>query len=388
MGSNVKSFDDDDDTASQSLTTQVRRHVTSVPQALAALARMEAQLGSAKTYDSLRRIEKEAKALGILLDDVREVKEQSQLVLVLAKRRIGEEMKRVPKAVQAGPGRGRKQSRKPAKSFTGGRAATGVKKDSRARMAKLTTITEPDLRAIVGELHKTGKDATEGAVLAVLKEREIRESRKSFEARRDKGSTIGDLAALARSDHKFKVIYADPPWEFDAYSGKGKQRSAERRYDTMTLDEIKALPVADLADKDCVLFLWTVCPEQPGAHEVIKAWGFEFKTVAFVWLKSTGKAESIDLNGGGLDWGMGNWTRANVELVLMGIRGKPQRIAKDVHQVVIAPVTEHSEKPKEVHRRIERLLNGDYIELFARCPVEGWTTWGNEVKTAARPNMN
>ena len=168
------------------------------------------------------------------------------------------------------------------------------------------------------------------------------------------------------------------------YSGKGKQRSAERYYDTLTSDEIKALPVAQLADKDCPLFLWGVCPDQSAALEVIKAWGFEYKTVGFVWVKTTATAAVVTLDGDGLHWGMGYWTRSNVEPVLLATRGNPQRINKDVHQVVIAPVGEHSEKPEEVRRRIERLLNGQYLELFARKPAPGWTTWGNELTSSVK----
>jgi N6-adenosine-specific RNA methylase IME4 len=113
-------------------------------------------------------------------------------------------------------------------------------------------------------------------------------------------------------------------------------------------------------------------PELPGALAVIKAWSFEFKTSGFVWVKQNKSRV-------GLFTGLGHWTRANVELCLFATRGNPQRINKDVHQVVMAPVGEHSAKPNEVRRRIVRLLNGPYLELFARKPVEGWTVWGNEV---------
>ncbi|PWT79157.1 MAG: adenine methyltransferase, partial [Chloroflexi bacterium] len=154
------------------------------------------------------------------------------------------------------------------------------------------------------------------------------------------------------------------------------------------LDLIKALPVADLADKDCALLLWAVWPELRGALEVIQAWGFEYKTVGFVWVKAikhtkvtVQEPKAITLDGDGLHWGMGYWTRANTEVCLLATKGNPQRMAMDVHQVVIASVAEHSAKPEEVRRRIERLLIGDYLELYARKEVPGWTTWGNEVET-------
>ena len=365
---------------STQLERRIRNKVDSVPQALAALARMERQLDSAKTYEAILRIQREAKALNILLGDVREVKERSQLVLALANRRIAQEINKINKA----SGRPAKKRSKVGTNKPSGRAATGIPKVSRSRLAKLLKITKEELKAIIRKLHESGKDATENAILAVLKEREIKASRKAFEDRRDKGGTVADLTALAESGQKFKVIYADPPWTFEVYSGKGKQRSAERYYDTLTSDEIKALPVAQLADKDCALFLWGVCPDQPAALEVIRAWGFEYKTVGFVWVKTTATAAVVTLDDDGLHWGMGYWTRSNVEPVLLATRGNPQRINKDVHQVVIAPVGEHSEKPEEVRRRIERLLNGQYLELFARKPAPGWTTWGNELTSSVK----
>jgi N6-adenosine-specific RNA methylase IME4 len=186
---------------------------------------------------------------------------------------------------------------------------------------------------------------------------------------------------MANANRRFKVIYADPPWSFTAYTGKEKQRSADRRYDTSSLEAIMALPVADLADDDCALFLWTVWPELPGALDVIKAWGFTYKTVAFVWVKTTPTAEVVHRTGDGLHWGMGFWTRANTEICLLATKGNPLRLAENVHQIVLAPVGEHSVKPNAVRARIEQLLAGPYLEIFARRAAPDWTVWGNEITT-------
>ena len=172
---------------------------------------------------------------------------------------------------------------------------------------------------------------------------------------------------------KYKIIYADPPWRFKVYSQKGLGRSAERYYPTMSIEDIQALPVGELADSDCVLFLWTTLPFLKDCFSVISAWGFEYKTVAFVWIKLNRKADS-------LFWGMGHWTRSNAELCILAVKGHPKRISAGVHQVVISHIGEHSKKPNEVRDRIVTLM-GDLprVELFARQRTEGWDVWGNEV---------
>ena len=173
---------------------------------------------------------------------------------------------------------------------------------------------------------------------------------------------------------KYRIIYADPPWTFKTYSAKGAEhKSAKQHYDLMCLDEIKALPVADIAGDNCVLFLWATMPNLPEAFEVIKAWGFEYKTCAFTWVKRNRKSD-------GWFWGLGYWTRSNAELCLLATKGKPKRVSKSVHSVCDARIMEHSRKPAEVRERIVQLC-GDLprIELFARQKADGWDCWGNEV---------
>ncbi len=177
---------------------------------------------------------------------------------------------------------------------------------------------------------------------------------------------------------KYKVIYADPPWAYKVWSKKGAGRSAESHYPTMNIASIKALPVGELADKDCALFLWITFPMLREAWGVMDAWGFTFKTVAFVWIKQCRKSD-------GLFTGMGYWTRANAEICLLATRGRPKRAARDVKQVILSHVERHSQKPEEARRRIEALM-GDVprIELFARASSPGWDVWGNEVASDIR----
>ena len=174
---------------------------------------------------------------------------------------------------------------------------------------------------------------------------------------------------------KYGIIYADPPWHYRVCSKKGAGRSAESHYPTMTIEEIQALPVSELADKDCALFMWITFPLLKESLSVLSAWGFKFKTIAFVWIKQNRKSDS-------LFWGMGYWTRANAEFCVLATKGKPKRMAKNVHQVIVSHIEEHSKKPDEARRRIVRLM-GDLprIELFARQKSAGWDVWGNEVES-------
>src|SRR5690348_8421511 len=124
---------------------------------------------------------------------------------------------------------------------------------------------------------------------------------------------------------KYKIIYSDPAWTYSDKALAGN-RGAGCKYDLMTLDLIKALPVSTIADDDCILFLWATFPLIQEALDVIKAWGFEYKTVAFTWVKHN----SIGTN----FMGMGNWTRANAEVVLLATKGKPKRIDAGVGQII------------------------------------------------------
>ena len=190
-------------------------------------------------------------------------------------------------------------------------------------------------------------------------------------------STKDDLVGLADAGAKFGTIYADPPWSFRVYSGKGKSRSAERHYDTMSLDDMKnpaILPVERLAADDCALFMWAVMPQLPEAMELIQAWGFEYKTCAFTWVKTyPGRPLSLAV-------GMGYWTRSNAELCLLATRGKPKRLNKDVQQIIMSARGAHSAKPEIAAERIERLVGGPYLEMFGRWERKGWTVWGNGIE--------
>ena len=178
---------------------------------------------------------------------------------------------------------------------------------------------------------------------------------------------------MSDSSKKYEIILCDPPWSYRVWGKKGVGRTAENHYPTMQIKDIQALPVAQLAAENCALFLWVTFPTLQEAFSVLDAWGFTYKTVAFVWVKQNKKTPS-------LFWGLGHWTRANAEVCLLAVKGNPKRQSAAVHQVILSPVEEHSKKPDAVRERIVTLM-GDLprVELFARQTSPGWDVWGNEV---------
>ncbi len=188
----------------------------------------------------------------------------------------------------------------------------------------------------------------------------------------------------------WQCVLADPPWRFHSYAPVQNPESSRdidaRHYRTMTLDEIIALQVKSVLSRDCHLFLWTTGPYLEKCFAVARAWGFRYSGSGFVWIKlikRSGRAqyelrtmaEFMSL----LHTGLGFTTRKNAEFCLLFRRGSARRIAKDVHEIIMAPRREHSRKPDETFARIERYCAGPRLELFAREARPGWTAWGNQV---------
>ena len=185
----------------------------------------------------------------------------------------------------------------------------------------------------------------------------------------------------------FGAILADPPWRFRTWNECNGVAGARfkstngrmRHYSAMEVDEIAVVAGAGIGGRRLhVCFCGLSWPMLVAALDVLTAWGFQYKTCAFAWMKAhTGQIEMFRDDVDAL-MGMGYWTRANSEPCLLATRGKPKRLNADVRQGIIAPRREHSRKPDEVHGRIERLVAGPYLELFARQERPGWTCWGNE----------
>lgn len=175
----------------------------------------------------------------------------------------------------------------------------------------------------------------------------------------------------------YGAIYADPPWHYEVWA-EGSARNASSKYKTMPHVAIAAMPVDELAATDCVLFMWVTWPRLIEAFDVIKGWGFAYKTCGFSWIKADGRQVELFRDDTDPFVGMGYWTRANSEVCLLATRGKPKRLNADVRQAIIEPRRQHSRKPDCVYGRIERLVAGPYLELFARTTRQNWTSWGNQ----------
>lgn len=180
-----------------------------------------------------------------------------------------------------------------------------------------------------------------------------------------------DVCALAGK--RYGAILADPPWSFKTWSGKygTPHRSAADHYKTAETTSLAEIPVSDWCAADCALFMWVVDSHLPDAIDLARAWGFKYKTRAFTWRKLT--------KSGATKIGMGYWTRKQTEICLLFTRGKPRRLDKGVREIIDSARREHSRKPDEQYARIERLVVGPYLELFARQRWPGWDAWGDEV---------
>ena len=177
---------------------------------------------------------------------------------------------------------------------------------------------------------------------------------------------------IFNTDKKYNIIYADPPWEYKLSGGiKNSRGMAKQHYQTMSTQDISKLPIRKLCTDNAVIFMWATFPNIAEAIKLMQAWGFNYKTAAFVWIKKNKNGSNF--------WGMGAWTRANAEICIIATKGKPKRESKSVHQVIFSRIEEHSKKPDETRDRIVKLC-GDVprIELFARQSAEGWDCWGLE----------
>jgi N6-adenosine-specific RNA methylase IME4 len=207
---------------------------------------------------------------------------------------------------------------------------------------------------------------------------------RSFTAQRSTARTCSSACRQARSRKlrtttpplppgPFSLIYADPPWDFQTFSAKGQGKHASRHYETMDLKAICDLPVADIAAEDCGLVIWDYGPLLPEVLQVIKAWGFTYRSELLVWVKITRSGKPA--------FGTGYTTRKGAEMALYAIRGKGLKVVDhSVRQCFFAELHGHSCKPDKAAESLERLFGPvPRIELFARRKRPGWASWGAEL---------
>jgi N6-adenosine-specific RNA methylase IME4 len=334
-------------------------------------------IAEAKAVDEVKEIRDKAEALRMYARQARNREAEIDMAEIRfrAERRIGE----IKFALRAAGelhegGRPAKTSSQRAAVSKIKLADLGITDKLSVRADQLASVEPDSFECLVGRWRALQEKVTDRVSLNLFTEERDAKRKADHDARTYQGGTIDDLHRLIASGWRAKAIQADPPWHFIARSEKGEGRSAAGHYTTdRRWRDILSLPVAQLADKDCILFMWMVdwCPKL--ALEVIEAWGFVHKTTAFTWAKQSE-------NGEGWHFGMGYWTRANPEACWLATRGHPKRIHADVAQLIVSPVMEHSRKPDEIYRRIERLVDGPYLELYARRERQGWLTWGNELE--------
>jgi N6-adenosine-specific RNA methylase IME4 len=229
--------------------------------------------------------------------------------------------------------------------------------------------------AIAGARDKirSGKALLVDPVQDTIRSTNLAGIRAAHAARTVNGGCVEDLGTLVRQGRTFKSAGMDPQWKFLTRSAAGDGRSANVHYKTEEVDKIKNLPVGELTPDDAALYMWAVEWCMQDALDLIAHYGFKHITTAFTWAK-------LNPSGEGWHMGQGYWTRANPEICLFATKGNPKRLYADVEQLIVAPVMEHSRKPDAWLDRIERLTEGDYLELQARRPRKGWVSWGDELE--------
>jgi N6-adenosine-specific RNA methylase IME4 len=250
-------------------------------------------------------------------------------------------------------------------------ADLGIDKKLSSRAQDLAALPDEAFGGLLEDVDRKG-GLGEKIARDMLRQRHQAAGRAEFRQRvADEGCAAEDLEALIKARRRFGVIYMDPPWAFATRSERGQDRAAANHYRVDSLDAIAALCVPKLAADDCVLLMWTTWPFLPKALGLIEAYGFTYKTCGFDWMKVNGDGSPAI--------GNGYWTRANTEPCLLATKGAPARLDAGVPMALLAPPGQHSAKPEEIAVRIERLLGGPYLELYARKERPGWTTWGNEI---------
>ena len=238
----------------------------------------------------------------------------------------------------------------------------GISKMQSYRWQLIAGIPERDFQAFVDEVVASERELTTASVLKLAKR--LKAAQTSGPAAQSNGSTshvYGSLDELIATERKFSTVYADPPWRYD---NQATRAATDNHYPTMTVDKIAAMPVNEVVAENAHLHLWTTVAFAADAFEIIKAWGFTYKS-QLIWVKP--------------QMGIGNYWRVSHEILLFAVRGSCPFLAHDERSWIEAPRGRHSAKPDLVRSRIEKVSPGEYLEMFGRKVIRGWAVLGNQV---------
>ena len=333
------------------------------------LTRAERMLAEARTIDQVRDIRDKAQAVKVYAKKVglsRAIILYASELKVRAKRKLGEILKAIELADSA-----------PGNQYTGkldrSHDATGplrlrdlgITKSDSSRAQQIASLHEAVFAEYVEGCLDSHQEPTTAGLLRLAKQQKANDS--VVGPAGACAGLVSDLHELIDANRRFATIYADPPWRYD---NQGTRAATNNHYPTMTVEEIAAQPVPNLAADNCHLHLWTTNAFLPAAFQVIQAWGFEYKS-CLVWVKP--------------QLGIGDYWRVSHEFLLLGVRGKLPFRDRSQRSWIEADRTGHSTKPAIVRSLIEQVSPGPYLEMYGResPPNPAWTVYGNQVRPTA-----
>lgn len=329
--------------------------------AIIELSKARRALASATSFDDVLTIRDTAEAARVYARAAKlslEAMNEATTVKLMAERRAGEMLAGLNLRGDGGT-----------KLHDATLADIGVEKTQSHRWQRLASIPESDFNQFIEEAKGAERELTTAGALKFAKQ--LAASGSPAEPAVWSGTTghTSSLDELVATGEKFATIYADPPWQ---YGNQATRASTDNHYATMSIDELMDMgeQVKELAERDAHLWLWTTTSFLPDAIPLMAAWGFIYKT-NMVWIKP--------------QMGIGNYLRVSHEHLLLGVRGSLTTQANDQMSWIQAGRTEHSAKPAEFRRMVERLSPGPYLELFGRQQIDGWTVFGNQVDECLFP---
>jgi N6-adenosine-specific RNA methylase IME4 len=317
-------------------------------------AKRELQL--ATNVDEVKDLRDKAEALRLYMKQAGEslwMQNQCAEIKVRAERRAGELLKVTEKHPGGNPNLSHDVT-----GYPPSLDEIGISRKQSSRWQAIASIPEPVFEEHVARVKDSG-ELTSSGLLKLSKKLRIDVP---VSVGVQETCAIDDLSSLVASGKRFGCIYADPPWKYD---NQATRASTDNHYSTMSVDDIAALPVKELADEQAHLHLWTTNAFLFECPKILDAWGFEYKGV-FLWVKP--------------QMGIGNYWRVSHEFLILGVRGRLGFRDHSQMSWLQAERTRHSSKPESVRGIIEKVSPGPYLELFGRKTCDGWVTWGNEIE--------